>query len=305
MTGPILVTGSEGLIGRALRQRLRALGHTVRGFDRRARGTEHGDLLDARALDAAVAGARGVVHLAAMSRVLEGEANPDLCDATNHGATRRIAERAPDTGARWMLFGSSREVYGDLRSGLIAEDTPARPMNSYGRAKARAEDAVVEASRSGFHGSVVRFSSVFGGSNDHATRVVPLFLAQAAKGTTLAVEGASHTFDFTFLDEVVTALCRLVERLDEGAAPPPIHLATGRGTTLWDLASAASKVTGAGAPLIETAPRNCDMGYFVGDPARAAALLGWRHAPGSIEAFLTRAFARQDQAARGLAPARA
>lgn len=303
MSGPILVTGSEGLIGRALCLRLRGLGYAVRGFDRRASGAEHGDLLDTSALDAALAGARGVVHLAAMSRVLEGEAHPELCEATNHGATRWLARRARDTGARWMLFGSSREVYGDVRSGLIAEDAPTRPMNTYGRAKARAEEAVMAASGPGFHGSVVRFSSVFGGPNDHATRVVPLFLAQAAKGTTLAVEGASHTFDFTFVDEVVTALLRLVQTLDEGATPPPIHLATGRGTTLWELASAASRIARAGAPLIETAPRRRDMSYFVGDPGRALALLGWRHAAGPLEDFLARAYARQNRTESDLAPA--
>lgn len=296
MAGPILVTGSEGLIGRALRRRLRALGHEVRGFDNRATGVEHGDLLDMAALGRALRGVRGIVHLAAMSRVKDGEVAPELCVATNFDATRWIAERAPDAGARWMLFGSSREVYGDVRSGLIREDTPLRPMNTYGRAKADAEAAVRAASGPGFHGAVARFSSVFGGANDYPTRVTPLFLAQAAAGATLGVEGAEHRFDFTFLDEVVEGLARYVTHLDAGRRPDPIHFATGRGTTLWDLATTAVKVTGGRGRVIETPSRTYDMCHFVGDPARAEAVLGWRHAEGPLGRFLALAHARQSTA---------
>ena len=87
MTDPILVTGSEGLIGRALCRALRARGHTVRGFDNRASGADRGDLLDKTALGARLRGIRGVVHLAAMSRVKDGETAPELCEATNFHAT--------------------------------------------------------------------------------------------------------------------------------------------------------------------------------------------------------------------------
>lgn len=293
MTDPILVTGSEGLIGRALCRRLRALGHTVFGFDRRASGTEYGDLLDRAVLGERLLGIRGVVHLAAMSRVKDGQAAPELCEATNFHATKWIAQRAPDLGARWMLFGSSREVYGDLREGLVSEDAQLRPMNVYGRAKANAETAVREASCPSFHGAVVRFSSVFGEANDYPTRVTPLFLSQAAAGETLEVEGANHTFDFTFLDEVVRGLVRYVELLDAGQRPDPIHLTTGRGTTLWDLASMAVAVTGGRGRLIETPPRTYDMCHFIGRPAQAEKLLGWKHDTSSLTHFLALTHLRQ------------
>lgn len=302
---PILVTGSEGLIGRALCRKLRAQGHVVCGFDNRASGGEHGDLLDRVALGERMRGVRGIVHLAAMSRVKDGQTAPELCEATNYHATRWIAERAPDLGASWMLFGSSREAYGDVRGGLIQEDTPLRPMNVYGRAKVNGETAVQKASSAAFHGSVVRFSSVFGGANDYATRVTPLFLAQAAAGQTLGVEGAGHTFDFTFLDEVVNGLVRLVERLDTGSKPDPIHFTTGRGTTLWDLASMAISVTGSRGRLMETPSRTYDMCHFVGDPTRAEALLGWKHATDPLTRFLAMTHARQSSfwACRAPAPA--
>ena len=196
-----------------------------------------------------------------------------------------------------MLFGSSRETYGDVREGLIREDAPLRPMNVYGRAKAKAEEAVRAASDDGFHGAVTRFSSVFGGGNDHATRVTPLFLAQAAAGETLRVEGANHRFDFTFLDEVVEGLVRYVEHLDAGFRPEPIHFATGRGTTLWDLARAANAATGGRARVVETAPRTYDMCHFVGDPARAEAVLGWRHTEAPLGHFLRIAHLRQSREA--------
>jgi nucleoside-diphosphate-sugar epimerase len=290
--GPVLVTGSEGLIGRPLCARLRELGIEVRELDRRGIGRAKGDVCDTATLCERLAGVRGVVHLAAISRVVEAQSCPDACLATNYRASRVLARLAPDRGARWMLFASSREVYGVVSSGRVAEDSPLDPMNVYGRSKAMAEEAVQAASGRDFCGAVVRFSNVFGGVNDHATRVVPLFLAEAARSGVLRVEGGDRVFDFTFVDDVVEALTRLVLRLEAGARPPPIHLVTGRGVSLWQLATAAIAATGGGATAVEAPARDYDMARFVGDPARAADLLGWRHTPDAITSLLARFHAR-------------
>ena len=64
----VLVTGSEGLVGRAAAARLEAEGWSVRGFDISAGD----DLRDERAVLAAVGGCDAVVHAGAIAHDSRG-----------------------------------------------------------------------------------------------------------------------------------------------------------------------------------------------------------------------------------------
>src|SRR5262245_43535210 len=91
----ILITGSEGLVGSALRRRLAMRGDSVVGLDLRAPSNGgRGDVRDASDVHGAMAMCRGVVHLAAVSRVILGERDPALCKATNIGGTRNVLDAA-------------------------------------------------------------------------------------------------------------------------------------------------------------------------------------------------------------------
>src|SRR5947208_9774604 len=63
-TVTVLLTGSQGRIGSALRERLPELGWQLRGFDRVAGADVVGELTDPAALASAMAGVEAVVHLA-------------------------------------------------------------------------------------------------------------------------------------------------------------------------------------------------------------------------------------------------
>jgi hypothetical protein len=56
---------------------------------------------------------------------------------------------------------------------------------------------------------------------------------------------------------------------------PPVHLASGRGTSLGDLARLAIDAADGRSRLIEAAPLGYNVSRFVGDPSRARRLLGW------------------------------
>src|SRR5207247_385235 len=82
--GRVVVTGSSGLIGRAVLPGLAAAGARPVRFDiRDGDAAGRADLRDAGALRRALAEADGVVHLAAVSRVVSGEREPDVCWAVN------------------------------------------------------------------------------------------------------------------------------------------------------------------------------------------------------------------------------
>lgn len=280
MNGRILITGSEGLVGAALRNVLEAEGARVAGLDLRGPGGEEGDTRDARRVRGAVSGCRGVVHLAAVSRVVWGEQDPGACFTTNVGGTRNViaaaaAEREGSPRGPWLLFASSREVYGQMDRLPVAEDAPLRAVNAYGRSKIEGERLTMEARRNGMPTAIARLSNAYGATRDHADRVVPAFARAAMLGRPLRVEGEDNTFDFTHIDDTVLGLAALVRRLDRGEAPPPVHLVTGAPTSLGELAALAVELAGTGAPVERAPPRSFDVSRFCGDPARARELLGW------------------------------
>ena len=143
----ILITGSSGLVGSALSVGLEEAGAGLSLLDVRAEGTSRGDVREAARVREALEGCDGVIHLAAISRVIWGEQRPEECWDVNVNGVRNVLEAAACAGSKpWVIFASSREVYGQPSSLPACEETPLAPVNVYGRAKVRGEE-LVEAAR--------------------------------------------------------------------------------------------------------------------------------------------------------------
>ena len=286
MNDRILVTGSEGLVGRALRESLEARGWDTVGLDLRGAGGEGGDVRNPRRVRKAVTGCRGVVHLAAVSRVAWAENALDDCRSTNIGGVRRVLEAAFEQPAPpWVLFASSREVYGQPRRLPATENIPLSPVNVYGRSKVEGERLVERARAAGLRAATVRLSNVYGSALDHADRVVPAFARAAVEGSAIRIDGTECTFDFTHIDDTVRGMVAMMERLEAGEALPPIHLVTGIPTKLRELAAMALALAGGNVPVVEAPPRSFDVSRFHGDPSRARKLLGWEPRVGLRDGF--------------------
>lgn len=278
MNHRILITGSSGLVGSALAQALERRGTDVVRFDLRASGSAHGDVRERSQVANALADVSGVVHLAAVSRVVWGERDPETCLATNVDGTRNVLDEAERANRKpWVIFASSREVYGQADVLPATEDCPVRPMNIYGRSKAEGERLVDEARSRGLRACTIRLSNVFGSAADHTDRVIPAFARGALAGGELRVEGEHHTFDFTFVDDVVRGMTSLLDVLSTGATPPaPIHFVTGRPTTLGELAALTIRIASSQATVAHAPARTYDVGRFFGDGTRAHRLLDWQ-----------------------------
>jgi len=196
MIRKILISGSSGLVGTALASALVKRGINVARVDIHANGAAHGDVRDRERMRKAIEGAQGIVHLAAVSRVIWGERDPELCWSTNVGGLRNVLELAALSPLRpWVIFASSREVYGQPDRLPVSETFPVCPVNVYGRSKVEGENLIYAARRDGLRACTIRLSNVFGSTSDHVDRVVPAFARGASLGQTLRVDGAEHTFD--------------------------------------------------------------------------------------------------------------
>jgi nucleoside-diphosphate-sugar epimerase len=272
----ILVTGSAGLIGRALTPLLRAERFAVVPFDLRA-DPPH-DIADVEALRRGLHGIDGIIHLAGVSRVIDGERDPDRCRRINVEATRTLLELARAGAASpWFIQASSREVYGQQDVLPVREDAPLRPCNVYAHSKVAVEQLAESARAAGMRTAILRFSNVFGDMLDHADRVVPAFARAAAMGGVLRVDGAGCTFDFTHVSDLADGILRVVLRLCDGdRALPPIHFVSGRQTSLGQLADLAIEIGGPAVARVDAPLRDFDVHRFCGAPERAHDLLGWR-----------------------------
>jgi nucleoside-diphosphate-sugar epimerase len=272
----VLVTGSAGLIGRNLVQRLKKSTWQVIGADL---AKEHSDfqldVCDDEQLAARLPGVTGIVHLAGVSRVIDGERDPIRCNVVNVLGTKAIVRRASEATLRpWIIFASSREIYGEQAQLPVSENAEPRPMNCYANSKLQAERLVHD---SGLRGAVLRFSSVYGDIIDHADRVTPAFCMAAASGGTMRVEGSDHGFDFTHVDDVVDGICRMIELVDTSREIiAPTHLVSGRLCSLEQLAALAIAAADTQCCVIHAPARSFDVHRFVGNPRRAAEIIGWR-----------------------------
>ncbi len=280
MKRTILVTGSEGLIGTSLCTALFHERYAVRPFDIAIDPNRvgHGDVTVRSMLNVAMQGCVGVVHLGAVSRVVWGQREPERCWKTNAIGSQNVVNAALNMPCSpWVVVASSREVYGQSVRLPVKESAPIAPINVYGRSKARAEEAVTEAQESGLRSCVVRFSNVYGSICDHSDRVVPAFCTAAINGGVLRVEGPERTFDFTHVHDAVAGLCAVIKAFESGAPTmTPIHLATGVGTRLGQLATMAWNAAGQRGRVEHAGGREYDVTHFIGDSSRARELLGWR-----------------------------
>lgn len=276
----ILITGSEGLIGTEVCEHFRKKNIDIIHYDKKFSKEHpfHGDILDKDKLKAVITRCDGIIHLAAVSRVIWGEKDPELCWKTNYEGTLNVIEGAILSPKKpWILYASSREVYGNPPQLPASEDVPYNPINIYGESKIAAEKAILDARSKGLNTAIVRYSNVYGSLHDHHDRVIPAFCKAAANGTSIRVDGSSNTFDFTYIDDVVEGTIKIVSLLFENKTNlPPFHLTTGRETSLEEAANIANKIGNKHSKIIEAPPRHYDVPNFYGDSTKTQAILDWK-----------------------------
>lgn len=281
----VLLTGSSGMIGSALAERLAARGFVVRGVDRRPNRwiewlddrTLTVDLTEATSLDRLPDSVDLIVHLAANARVHKLVGSPQLAKE-NIDATYTIVEYARRTGAD-LLFASSREVYGSRDQPRCAEsESRAADCASPYAASKLSGEALVAAYRAcyGIQTCIVRLSNVYG-RYDATDRVIPRFIASAQRGQPLTVYGTDKLLDCTYLDDCLDGITEVVERF-EAVDGETINIASGAGTTLQELAATIIDETDSESE-IETKPeRTGEIRQYVADISRATQLLDYEPA---------------------------
>jgi UDP-glucose 4-epimerase len=220
----------------------------------------------------------GVIHLAAVSRCAPAEADPSTAAAVNVGGTRNLLEALQATNpTAWLIFASSRDVYGEPDSLPIPEDHPTRPKGVYGRSKAEGERLL---RASGAHArpriTILRLTNLYGNPLDYGERVIPAFIRVARQEQPLELRGPSQLLDFLHVRDAIHGIVLSASQLASSKDGIRVYnLASGKGITLRSLADQILTGTNSTSSLREVPPVSWTSSGFVGDIAQARTELGW------------------------------
>ncbi len=288
-----LVTGGAGFIGSHIVQALLAEGWQVRVLDDFSSGkrenlaglagarleVQEGDLRDPLALRAALRGVSVVFHEAAFVSVPASMEDPLTCHAVNDAGTARLLEAARQAGVERVVLASSAAVYGDSTAFPLSEDLPPRPLSPYAATKAANElYARLYTVAFGLPVVALRYFNVYGPRqrpDSPYAAAIPIFARRMLAGQPPTVFGdGGQRRDFVFVGDVAQANLRAAE--SEAAAGEAINICTGREVSLLELIAALRELIPAAPEPVFAPPRPGDIYRSVGNPAKAARLLGFR-----------------------------
>lgn len=291
----VVVIGGAGLIGSHTVDQLvrQDIGEIV-VFDNFVRGTAEnisgslkdprvkvyevgGDILQTDILNAALKGADGVFHFAALW-LLQCHEFPRSAFDVNVRGTFNVLEACVAQGVKRLVYSSSASVYGDAVAEPMSEDHPFNNKNFYGATKICGE-AMARAYhyRYGLNVVGLRYMNVYGPRQDYRGAYIAVIMKMLdaidrGEGPTILGDG-SEAFDFVAVEDCAGAnLCAMkAEAVDRF-----YNVGTGKRTSLKELAELIVGLTGSNQP-INYAPRSQAtlVRNRIGCPKRAKAEIGF------------------------------
>lgn len=219
-------------------------------------------VLDSAALDEAISGAQGVVHLAAHPSVPRSLANPVATHEANATGTLSVLQAARRNDAPHLIVASSSSVYGANPRLPKSEDLVPSPLSPYAASKLATEAYTLSYAHSfGLEVLVFRFFNVFGplqpAQHDYAA-VIPAFISAAIQGRPLTLYGDGHqTRDFTFVETVTGVITDALTR--QITADRPVNLAFGSRVSLLELIARLEVILGRTLEVLHKDPRPGDV----------------------------------------------
>lgn len=301
----VVVTGGAGNVGShvvdgaiaAGAREVVALDALVRGVpenlhDALATGRarlEQMDIRDREAVRRAIDGADVVFHQAAL-RWTRCQEEPRDCQEVMVEGTFNVLEAAAAAKVKRVVLASSAVVYGEPKALPIDEDQPLNGKTVYGAAKVANEQlARAFAHLHGLPVVTLRYFNVYGPRMDirsKYTEVMVKWLDRIDAGQPLLINGdGSASADYVYIADVARANLLACEVPVTDAI---VNVCSGVETPLRELAALLLRLTGKDTGIeLRPQPEGALPARRVGDPGRAAELLGFRAETG-LEEGVTR-----------------
>ncbi len=168
-----------------------------------------------------------VIHLAAQAGVRYSVTNPDAYMESNVMGFYRILEACRHFGVKHLLYASSSSVYGERQTvPFRIDDATDTPASLY--AATKKTDEILAASYASLYGlpcTGLRFFTVYGPAGRPDMAYFTFAERWRAGETVYLYHGGRSRRDYTYIDDVVEAIGRIVPRppIGRAAEPQPPH----------------------------------------------------------------------------------
>jgi UDP-glucose 4-epimerase len=217
-----------------------------------------------------------VDHHAAQVNLRLSVRDPRLDADINIMGSLNLLELSREFGVRRFVYSSTGgAVYGEPEYLPCDEDHPIRPLAQYGASKYIVEHYLrMYRDLYGLEYVVLRYPNVYGPRQDpHGEAgVVAIFTAKMLQGEQPVINGDGEQMrDFVFVKD-----CARANLLALGTGATGIfNLASGRGTTVNELAAIIKEVTGSGSEPVHAPAKPGETRKIYLDASRAGEVLGW------------------------------
>jgi len=240
-----------------------------------------GDLRDAEAVSAAVAGCDSVFHLAAQTIVGVARESPVETFEVNVRGAWNVFEACREHDVQRVVFASSDKAYGTSPELPYREDFPLRAAYPYDASKAAADIVA----RSYAHAydvplAVTRFANIYGGGDLNFSRLVPeTAIAVLEERPPVIRSDGSPERDFLHVDDAVSAYLAIAAAIDgDGARGEAFNAGGERAHSVREVVDLISEAAGTGVEPeylgAGTPDGEIDRQYV--DSTKLRELTGWR-----------------------------
>jgi UDP-glucose 4-epimerase len=236
-----------------------------------------GDITQTDILRAAINGADGVFHFAALW-LLQCHEFPRAAFDVNVRGTFNVMEACNAAKVKRLVYSSSASVYGDAVEEPMTEDHPFNNQNFYGATKICGE-AMLHAfhHRYGLSYVGLRYMNVYGPRQDYQGAYIAVIMKMLdaidrGEGPRILGEG-SEAFDFVAVEDCAKAnLCAMKSDANDRF----YNVGTGKRTSLKEIAEKLLALTGSNQP-VQYAPRSQAtlVRNRIGSPVRAQKEIGF------------------------------
>jgi nucleoside-diphosphate-sugar epimerase len=253
----VLVTGSQGFVGRHVMSFLAGHGFEMIGTDVSAGADVVGSIVDRAFVDDRLARLEfdAIVHLAGIADIKKTIEDPYSCYQVNCFGTLNALELASKKGVKRFHYASSANVYGAPKKNPVTEEDVMDPRVPYDYSKVVGENLAMSYFKTkGVPVAITRAWLLFG-EFDHPFRAVPFFVRKFLKGEPVGlfnsgrdVTAPSHTANFAKL------VARILE--NEAAVGQAFNFGGSEALSIKDLAERVKRLTGSRSELQMLPPRS-------------------------------------------------